>query len=319
MISKSVWLIGTSPLADEYLKVLSKLGKAVVVIGRTETGAKAFYDRTGVMPLTGGLQKFLSQDPEIPVGVINAVDVASLYSTTKLLLNYGIKRILVEKPGGLNISEIQSMKASADYNNTEIFIAYNRRFFGSIMKARQIVNEDCGALYCRFDFTEASDQIEGLKTKQNIKEKWLYGNSTHVIDTVFHLIGCPKSGTYEVSGADELDWHSSGSVFRGFGESITGCKFSYHSDWRVPGRWSIEIATKKHKMLLCPMEELQIMKRGSFAWESIKIASLYDQEYKPGFFEQVKSFLNFDVSTICTLSEHAVNFNTYKDISSYRE
>ena len=84
------------------------------------------------------------------------------------------------------------MKAIADYNKTEIFVAYNRRFFDSIIKARQIVNEDHGALYCRFDFTEASDQIEVLKTKQNIKENWLYANSTHVIDTVFHLIGCPK-------------------------------------------------------------------------------------------------------------------------------
>ena len=92
MTSKIVWLIGTSPLADEYLKVLSKLGKSVIVIGRTETGAKAFHERTGVMPLIGGLQKFLSQDPEIPVAVINAVDVANLYSTTKLLISYGINR-----------------------------------------------------------------------------------------------------------------------------------------------------------------------------------------------------------------------------------
>ncbi|MDB9785458.1 hypothetical protein OAB82_04240 [Amylibacter sp.] len=316
-ISKPVWLIGTSLLADEYVKVLKKMGVDVIVIGRSEAGSKAFYNRTGIVAYFGGLEKFISENPKLPVNAINAVDVLGLLETSKLLIDYGVKNILVEKPGAVNLAQVTELNSYAHAHNASVWVAYNRRFFKSVMEAKELIKKDGGGLYCRFDFTEASDEIQELKTAKSIKERWLYGNSTHVIDTVFHLIGRPCDATIDVAGANKLSWHPSGAIFRGFGKSITGCEFSYHSDWQVPGRWSIEVATKNFKLSFCPMEELQVMRRGSFSWEkSVENLSRVDK-CKPGFFEQVYRFLNNDISQLCSTEEHLENFKFYKKIANY--
>ena len=138
-----------------------------------------------------------------------------------------------------------------------------------------------------------------------------------IIDTVFYLIGRPLTSTFDIAGEDHLSWHPSGSVFRGFGKSINGCMFSYHSDWRVPGRWSIEVATQNFKLSLCPMEELQVMKRGSFVWEKIVYNSKDPDQFKAGFFQQVCGFVSGDFKNLCSIAEHLTNFEFYKKIANY--
>ena len=50
--------------------------------------------------------------------------------------------------------------------------------------------------------------------------------------------------------------------FSGAGISISGALFSYQANWQSAGRWSVEILTKKNRLILCPLEELKVQKRG---------------------------------------------------------
>src|SRR5258708_5051856 len=106
MIRKNIWLIGTGLMGLEYAKVLSHLDCSYEVIGRGKENSASFFEKTDVRPVEGGLDKFLRSSPAIPEAVIVAVGIESLSQVTTHLLNYGVKYILLEKPGVGAPSEI---------------------------------------------------------------------------------------------------------------------------------------------------------------------------------------------------------------------
>ena len=92
-------LIGTEYMAKEYAKVLIGLDIPFDVVGRGETNCKNFTtDFPGVNVIAGGLDQFSFK--ETYSHAIVASNVESLAANTILLLDKGIKNILLEKPGG---------------------------------------------------------------------------------------------------------------------------------------------------------------------------------------------------------------------------
>jgi len=189
---ENIWLIGAGSMAVDYHKVLSDLRVPFQVVGRGESSAKIFSERTGVKPFIGGLDNFLITKPEKCTHAIVAVGVETLADTTNLLLDYGIQDILIEKPAGLNKKEIGSVTKLHKEKNANVYVAYNRRFYESVLKAREIIKTDGGVNSFNFEFTEWAHEIEPLKKVEGVKESWFLGNSTHVVDLAFHLGGVPK-------------------------------------------------------------------------------------------------------------------------------
>ena len=58
-MNKNIWLIGAGQMAVDYHKVLNDLEVPFTVVGRGESSAKLFSERTGVKPFIGGLDNFL--------------------------------------------------------------------------------------------------------------------------------------------------------------------------------------------------------------------------------------------------------------------
>jgi len=170
-----------------------------------------------------------------------------------------LKNILLEKPGAASPTEFYSLQEKAEKGNSKIFIAYNRRFFASVEKALELIKEDGGVTSFQFDFTEWSHVIEGLDCDP-IEKKYLFlANSTHVVDLAFFMGGAPKE--IHCLNNKELNWHSSGGVFAGSGITNNNTLFRYHANWLAPGRWSVEMNTKGYKLILKPMEKLQMQKK----------------------------------------------------------
>ena len=106
---KKVLVIGTGLISIEYAKVLTSLNISFTVVGRGVEGCNKFKKLTGKNSISGGLQKFLKKNKLEFSHAINAVGVSELYETTKLILNYGINNILVEKPGALHQKQISEL------------------------------------------------------------------------------------------------------------------------------------------------------------------------------------------------------------------
>lgn len=276
-------------MAIDYAKVLQAQKMTFDVIGRGAASAAAFKEKTGVSVHQGGLQAWLDQENQIPGAVIVAVGVEQLAEITVILLKHGVKRILVEKPAGLDLDEINRVAKEAEKQGAEVYVAYNRRFYASVIKAREIIASDGGVTSFTFEFTEWSHVIAPLDKDPRIKEQWFLANSTHVTDLAFYLGGIPEKISCYTAGS--LPWHPLASIFSGAGLTESGAIFSYHANWESPGRWGVEVLTRKHRLILRPLEKLQVQKIGSIHTEEMQIDDPFDQEFKPGLYLQVEAFI----------------------------
>jgi len=185
------------------------------------------------------------------------------------------------------MSELEEVKKRID-KGVNLRLAYNRRFYNSVLVLKQRIKADGGPVAAFFDFTDREKDILGSKKSAQVVKHWGLANSTHVIDTAFALISQPVELTVLRSG--HWDKHPSGNVFVGCGKTKQ-CLFSYFSSWSGGGRWNIEVATPAGRYKLSPLEELQFCQKNQFGWEKIDLPDDDDQKYKPGLYKMVKSVL----------------------------
>lgn len=307
-------LIGCGYMGAQYVPVLQALGVDFCVIGRSQASAETFFNETGVRPIVDGLESYIKMHPVPPQKAIVSVSLESLYSVTKTLIQYGVKWILVEKPGAISYAQIEKLSQIADQWRSHVFIAYNRRFYASVIEAKKCIAEDGGVSSFCFEFTEWSHKISQLNKPPIQLCHWFFGNSTHVIDLAFYLGGVPVVMNSYTAGS--LDWYSKASSFSGAGLTADAVPFSYHADWESAGRWSVEILTRRRKLLLCPLEELKCQPRGSLSVEKMEIDDTLDTKYKPGLYRQIDAFLNGPSGPLLPLREHMELCRLYRQIES---
>ena len=316
---KLVLLVGAGFMAREYLIVLKALKCRVKIIGRgsariqklkTEFNDFDFY--------SGGIKKFLKTEKKVPSFAINAVSISQLENVTHSLINFGVKNILVEKPGSLTREGLLKINNSALKKGINVGIAYNRRFLSSIAKLKKEIKIDGGVSSVHFEFTEWIHTIDPSIYDKESLTKWILSNSSHVIDTVFSLIGKPKILDTHITGQNKIEWHPSGSIFTGAGISTKNIPFTYHSNWESAGRWSIEISTTKRRFFLKPMEKIFQQSKGSILNSEIKIEDQLDKNFKPGLFLLTESFLHFDMKNILKVNEQLSFLSFYSAIGGYK-
>lgn len=311
-----IWIIGVGNMGIEYAKVLNALGTEFIAVGRGENSASVFEQQTGHKVVRGGLMRFLATKPEMPESVIVAVGVDLLSSTAIDLLLYGVKKILLEKPGVGLVNEIDNLLAKS--KDADVLVAYNRRFYSSVLKAEEIIKADGGVSSFNFEFTEWTHTFDVKSMNHITLSTWLLANSSHVIDTAFFLGGFPSEMSSYRSGS--LPWHPESASFAGAGVSDKKALFSYSANWEAPGRWVVEILTKKHRLYFKPMEALQIQELGSVAVNPVEIDNQLDLDFKPGFYLQTKAFLDGDYSRFCTIEQQKEHIdNYYLKISGYKK
>lgn len=308
----TVWLVGAGGMGRDYARVLLAQRRSFQVIGRGDTSAAAFTEKLGHPVQTGGLDAFLAGQRAPASHAIVAVGVEDLAGACHALMRVGVRHILVEKPAGVDRAEIAELAAQARSTGTQIVVGYNRRFYASTRRAREMIAEDGGVTSFTFEFTEWSHEIEKLPLSTRIKHNWLLANSSHVIDLAFFLGGEPTRLDAHVAGS--LAWHPSAAIFTGSGVSSRGALFSYHANWAAPGRWGVEVLTAKRRLIFRPMEKLHVMKIASVAITEEPIDDARDREFKPGLYGQVEAFLTDDTADLRDIHAHLAAYGHYAAI-----
>lgn len=307
IVANYIWLVGAGSMAIDYSKVLQNQSVRFDVIGRGEASAQRFVKQTGTSVITGGLAKYLKHSVDKPSAAIVAVGVEELAETTIQLMNHGIKRILVEKPAGLNLEQIEKVVRVAEVKNAEVFVAYNRRFYASVQKAQELITIDGGVSSFNFEFTEWGHIIQELNKPDEVKAMCFLTNSTHVVDMAFYLGGEPRESVSYTAGS--LEWHPLAAVFVGAGRTENGALFSYQANWNAPGRWGVEILTKYRRFIFRPLEQLQVQNKGSIKIEQVEIDDVLDKAFKPGLYKQVETFLYN-----CNSSKDLLSLKRHRDM-----
>lgn len=294
------------------------MGKSVTIIATSPSRALQLAEKHGMQAYTKGLTQALARLPR-PEAAVLALPVDRLAAAALELAQAGVPRILIEKPGALNAAELDPVQTAAQATGAQVFIAYNRRFFASVQEVRRRIAQAGQVLSVAFEFCEDADRIAALPTPDSIKQNWLLSNSSHVIDLAFHLCGSPADWQHQVTGS--LPWHDRGADFRGMGTTTTGARFSYFADWRGPGRWGMEIILPTERLILRPMESLQVMPRGSFIAQAVTLNAALDSQFKPGLYAQMAGFLAQDPSAnLVGLAEQIRNMReVYGPMSQYSQ
>lgn len=302
-----VVLVGAGPMAIAYARVLDALERPFTTVGRGSASAAQFEADTGHRVHRGG---FASLGHPVHTAIV-ATGVAELAAVTSGLIDAGASRILVEKPGALDHAELARLAARAAARGAQVYVAYNRRFYGATRIAQRLIAEDGGVTSFSFEFTEWSHEIVTLRTAAPIKAAWLLANSSHVLDLAFFLGGQPSALAAFAQGG--TSWHPSGSVYAGAGRTDRGALFSYQANWEAPGRWGVEVQTKRRRFIFRPMEKLHVMTIGSVAITEHPLEDDLDSRFKPGIYRQLESFLG-DAAGLPTLAEQVEHAALYERI-----
>ena len=301
-------LVGCGYMAKEYVTALNDLQIIPQVVGSSKENAGSFKQVTGINAQHGGLDKFLINNASTFSHVIIATNVSSLAENIVSCIDFGIKNILVEKPAGITPSEI--MRAYRHNKGSNIHVAYNRRYYASVRKAKTLIAKEGGPKTCHFDFTERSHEIEKMGKSPIELQNWLLANSSHVIDMAFNLVGRPR--TMETYSGGKLSWHKK-SLFAGFGVTEKDCYFTYNSNWNAGGQWKVEVTTEENKYIFRPLEQLKVIRKGSSAEEDIKLIDDFDTKFKPGLRFMLECFFSGS-NELCSLEEHTKMLPVYTNI-----
>lgn len=301
-MDKKVWLIGAGNMASQYAMVLLAQKVEFTVIGRGDKSADKFTEDTGIQVMRGGVERYCDKG-DIPDYAIVTVSPSLLADVSNRLIEAGVKNLLIEKPGGMTQKEIEGIASNARDRGANAYIAYNRRFYASVMQAKKMIEEDGGVTSFNFEFTEWGHVISQYSFSQEELDGWFLANSTHVVDLAFYLGGIPESFSGYIGG--RLDWHPKADRYSGAGRTNTGALFSYKANWASAGRWSVEVLTDKRKYIFEPLESLKTQEKGTVTVVPFELDDALDTRYKPGLYRQTEAFLTGDNKNLINVEEHA--------------
>ncbi len=300
---EKILLVGAGNMGIEYAKVLNALKVPYTTVTRGEEKAKVFQTEVGCKAITGGIDKFLLDNEEAYRTAIVGLPIDEQKKCVISLIHSGVKRILLEKPGALYTHELHEMNQAAEANGAVIKIAYNRRFYNSVLEAERIIEEDGGISSIFFEFTELE-----CEKKEDVVRHFI-GNSTHVVDLAFYFGGIPKT-LYGISRMDEGNL-----AFSGTGITEKNILCTYMANYLAPGRWGVEVMTAKHRLIFRPMEKLHIQELKSFHIDEWEIKDQDDILFKPGLYKEVKTFLyDTDNKRFLSCEEQEAHMSAYDRI-----
>lgn len=313
---EDVWLVGAGPMARDHADVLDALKVSYEVIGRGCESAETFEGATGKTVHRGGIDLALAGHGAKPSTAIVAVGVEVLAATVVSLVEGGVRRLLVEKPGAIDSTLLAQVAVAAGRCSAEVVIGYNRRYYAATAAARSMISEDGGAVSCGFELSEWPHATEPIEVDPAVRQRWLLAHSSHVVDLAFHLCGRPKEWSSWRAGS--LPWHPAAARFAGSGLTDQGVTFSYHGDWEAPGRWGLDVLTRRRRLTFRPMEELRVTEIGSLAEQRVDLDDELDRRFKPGLLEQTRAFILGDRTHACTLNDQIELLAVYETIGGYR-
>ncbi len=307
-----ILLVGAGPMGREYIRVIKELQKIykieLICACRSEKSKKEIKKLYDIEAYTSEISSLINTLGKFDLCIV-ATNIENLFDVTNLLISCnGAEKILIEKPVSFKNSEINYLK-----NFEDIFVAYNRRFYSSIKILKKMTNNFNDVSSIHFDFTELIHSLRNQEISENIRRNWLIANSSHVIDLASFISGSIdlKKSIFRVKG--KLKWNDGPINFYGMGQTDREIPFTFNSDWNSASRWGIQVKSCSYNFLLQPLEELRFNEKGTFKVE-VEPISQKDILFKPGLYDQVNAFVDKDYSNLCTMHQHADNFEVFNAI-----
>jgi predicted dehydrogenase len=306
-------IVGTGLIAEEYIKCLINLKCNFEIVGNSKEKCNYILNKYNKNCYNGGIENFNFEKKY--ENIIIATPIKLLFSHLKICIIKckDLKNIFIEKPGCLYTYQINEIiKIKCDIN---IYIAYNRRFYSSVIKGKEIIKNDKIKKLNLCINEYKLNKIQKLVEKELI-QNYFTGMTTHVVDLAFFLTGIPNIlNVLNIDGYGDLEYHKRGCFFNGNGITKNGIEFEYNGDWSESGKWKIELYLESGKILSYqPLEDLKIINNDGS--EEIIKRSQIDIDFKPGYYYQVKSFIS-DKKDLLNIESHYDNLQVFHKMVGY--
>ena len=133
---KKVCLIGNGTHATK--NIIPSLKELEVSISAIASEYLTDNDRFDGINSYNDYKKMLENEkPEI---VVICKSAEKQFDIAKYCINFGIKKLFVEKPMGMNVKEAEELEQLAEKNNCKVMVGFMKRFSPLYIKMKEIIN-----------------------------------------------------------------------------------------------------------------------------------------------------------------------------------
>ncbi len=278
-----IGIIGSGYISDYHISVLNSFKKIKIksIYSRSIKKAKFKSIKYKIPLYFDNLNNFFKEHYD---GLYLLVSADHIYEFSKKIIPRRIP-LMIEKPSGLNISELRNLiKISQKYRTPNI-IGTNRRYYSIYEKINKFINKENKLISILIEGHENFWKIKKLNKSKKILDNWEYANSIHNVDLLNFFSKSKVLKTFTFNNSNQKDFNLSAIL-----KFKNGINATYVSNWSSPDRYSIKLFTEKKTFFIKPLEECYYIDR-NFK-KTIIQPNKVDRLYKPGFYKLTHNFIN---------------------------
>jgi len=271
-------IIGLGYIAEKHIEVLNALNcKITGVYSRN-------YKKTITKSNSFKIKKVYENLDDIDTSetdfFILAVSAENNEDVLKKLLKFR-KPILMEKPATFRSTNLKKIIDKNQDIISRVMVGVNRRFYSVFDYALTFLKDNDKKLNAVFiEAPERFSDIALPKFNKFVKDNWMYANPIHCIDLIRFFVGEIK--TMDVNSIPSKYY------FSAIGHGSKNIEFTYLSNWKSLGKWSVTLYADDIRINFNPLEVGTIITKN----QTQKILpSKEDQQFKPGFYHQMEYFI----------------------------
>ena len=284
MSSVNIGIIGAGNIAKENLKVIQAMNGVRVggitsrTISKAEEIAKTFF----IDNVYENIDSLIKKCPVDAIMIL--VSANQIYDVTQKLIPANIP-LFIEKPPGLIPKQTKHLVELAEKYGTKNMVGYNRRYYSIFHKGIDLIKKNGGLLGLTIEGHERIWKIIELDIPNEIRENWIFANSTHTID-LLRLFG---GEIVQINALVNRVKEKYGDQFISSVKFKSGALGTYTSHWYSPSGWSVKLYGEGISVKYGPLEK-GVWTNSDFIVSEIDPESV-DINYKPGFYKQLRSFI----------------------------
>ena len=286
-IKTRILIIGAGNIAEQHLKVLSKLInlKNCFICSRTVSKSKILAKKYLIKHVSQNYLDFIKYNKNNIDGIMILVSLDNIFQVSKNVIKYKIP-VFIEKPPGTNIKEVKKLSSFSEKYKTSNLVGYNRRYYSIIQKLKKKLKKE----KVISAHVEAHERYWILKKKVKDKKflnRWNYSNTSHVLNLILYLLGdYQKVTAYSKNYFRYPNIEVNSSAIIKFKNNLFT---TFKSNWNVAGGWLLKIFGDKNTYIIQPLEKCTIINK-KFNKKKIEPEN-FDKINKSGFYLQLKKFL----------------------------
>ncbi len=255
--------------------------RAVGITSRTLSKAKKLANTSQIEQVYDTVDHLLKGCA--PDGIMVLVSANQIYDVAVNLIPAGIP-LFLEKPPGLIPEQTKTLTGLANKHGTKNMVGFNRRYYSIFHKGIELIDQSGGLLGLAVEGHERFWKIAARHISRDLRENWIYANSTHTIDLLRFFGGKIKN----INMCSKKYKQKNGDQFVASIEFNSGSLGTYTSHWYSPGGWSATLYGEGVTVKFNPLEK-GIWIDTDLSKHNIQPDEM-DTKYKPGFFRQMKAF-----------------------------